>query len=59
MERHKLTCTADEWHALKVAVDKVKQPGPDILIRVPLGALLHLMLDHSKLIALHKGEVTE
>lgn len=58
-ERHKLTCTADEWHALKVAVDKPRQPVPDMLIKVPIGALDHLMRDHSTLIAIHKGEVIE
>lgn len=58
-KRYQLTCTADDWHALKVAVDKPRSPVDDMPIKVPLGALDRLMQDHSLLIQLHKGEVIE
>ncbi len=50
----KLELSHDDWHELSKRCDTRSE-----WVRVPRVVLDALMRDHSKLIALHKGEVTE
>lgn len=49
-----LELSHDEWHTFSLATDTRKQ-----FVRVDRESFEKLMRDHSFLVALHKGEVTE
>lgn len=55
MRTLKLTLTHDEWSDLIRSADK----GRALLVKIERAKLDKLLKDHSALIALHKGEVTE
>lgn len=55
MQKLTLRCSHDDLHALADAVDKARKGSESI--RVSKAALAALLLDHGKLVGLHRHEL--
>ena len=57
MSKTKLDCTDAQFHAIHVALDKVRSTSATVT--VTREALAALLCDHSKLIGIHEGKIDQ
>lgn len=55
MKKTKLDCTDAQFHAIHEALDKTRSTSETV--KVSRAALAALLVDHSKLIDIHKGAI--
>jgi hypothetical protein len=55
MKKTKLECTSDQLHDIHVAADKVRKNSKTV--KVDRAALTALLIDHQRLVGLHRHEL--